>query len=944
MVELDVLGKSIQKFGKENLSDILHFTATGLKDLFDCKMVRIYLEDLYEGMLICQYVTGDNPVEQSQITQYISKESHISQSFYKNQVVASWDFHQTAGSQIEENNPFKYKSDNIFVAFPIVYQLRPIGSICLDWEKDGDVLTEDQVNAISAFLSENGSVIDRAKRFHQKISFSKHLDMARKEEAVWRMVRSAVKLIDNLTLAAVLIPATTQLGRFKSTKPSELVEIIATFSKNSEDVGSHGSKDQVDIIKDQNLLNRIVKYNEEKGLVACDSQMEPLYIKNISNDRVNRKSGTGKSNLVSLFQVPKFSSDNRLICAVNYYTSIPHEFTDSEKRLLLEYASMVEKLILEDSLAHVEIQVLSEIEELLSDQDNSLQSFLHKILDKTSELIGADCGTVSILTIIDNKPWLVVEDDSGKLIGAKSRGWKKSKISPLPVGGAELPDELKSMNGYSAYTARPILANDVNNPELTQGFYKSLSPRIQAELAVPIISGNSVLGVINQDSFQKNYFTEEHKNIVQIVSRLISQKVYNLKQLEELRQEMVHLRRDIEYRHPKVSSYHFGNVIGKSRKMHKLVTQINTVVRSICNRMLHWSGSNQQEAVMGLPSLLITGGTGSGKEFFFNNIFSLITEIFQKARGLDHKLPLKKTNIAAYSGELTYSELFGHKKGAFTGAESNRQGILEEANGGVVFLDEIGDADPKTQVQLLRFLDTGVFTRLGENQPQYSRIFLIAATNKNLLEEIQKGRFREDLYHRLSALSFHIPSLNERREDIEDLVIHFLGRLFNTYKTDISDKSQPYLEKDAIEYLNNFNYRGNVRELKNILLRATLFSEAPVITLENIIAACQVDPLLGDTQTAPYQDSVATVILGNLESGKGNFWSTIHQPFRNKELTRDTLKQIIFTAKSRYQTNLPGLAVKLRACAPQFHNDSSEWKKFLSFKNFLYKTVRISAD
>ncbi|HAK37311.1 MAG TPA: GAF sensor protein, partial [Nitrospina sp.] len=155
---------------------------------------------------------------------------------------------------------------------------------------------------------------------------------------------------------------------------------------------------------------------------------------------------------------------------------------------------------------------------------------------------------------------------------------------------------------------------------------------------------------------------------------------------------------------------------------------------------------------------------------------------FQQKRGKNFKLMLRKTNIAAYSGELTYSELFGHKKGAYTGAEFNRQGILEEANGGVVFLDEIGDADPKTQVQLLRFLDTGVFMRLGENQPRYSRIFLIAATNKNLREEIDAGRFREDLYHRLNALSFRIPSLNERHEDISDLATHFLGILFQAYK------------------------------------------------------------------------------------------------------------------------------------------------------------------
>ncbi|MDO8302013.1 MAG: sigma 54-interacting transcriptional regulator, partial [Sedimentisphaerales bacterium] len=300
------------------------------------------------------------------------------------------------------------------------------------------------------------------------------------------------------------------------------------------------------------------------------------------------------------------------------------------------------------------------------------------------------------------------------------------------------------------------------------------------------------------------------------------------------------------------------------------------------------------------------------------------------------------TNIAAYSGELTYSELFGHKKGAFTGAESNRMGILEEAHGGVVFLDEIGDADPKTQVQLLRFLDTGVFIRLGENQPQYSRIFLVAATNKNLMEEIQKGRFREDLYHRLSALSFHIPPLNERREDIGDLVIHFLGRLFNTYKTDLADKSQPYLEKDAIEYLKNFNYRGNVRELKNILLRATLYSQGPVITLKNIITAGQADPPI--TQKAQPQDTLAANILSALESGEGNFWSAIHQPFKNKEITRDTLKTIIHTAKNRYHTNLPGLAVKLRACEPQFQSDKMEWKKFQSFKNFLYKTAKITGD
>ncbi len=253
------------------------------------------------------------------------------------------------------------------------------------------------------------------------------------------------------------------------------------------------------------------------------------------------------------------------------------------------------------------------------------------------------------------------------------------------------------------------------------GFYKNLSSQIKSELAVPIIHGNRVLGVINQDSFRKNFFTQEHQKILQIISSLISPKVYNLKQIENLKQEIGQLRQDIEYRDPKVSSYHFGNVIGKSQNVHSLVYQIQTVVESICNRMQNWEKSPLQETITGLPCLLIQGQTGSGKEFFFNNIYSHLNKNFQKEKGSTFKLPLKKTNIAAYSGELTYSELFGHKKGAYTGAEFNRQGILEEANGGIVFLDEIGDADPKTQVQLLRFLDTGVFMRLGENQPRYSK-------------------------------------------------------------------------------------------------------------------------------------------------------------------------------------------------------------------------------
>ena len=382
-------------------------------------------------------------------------------------------------------------------------------------------------------------------------------------------------------------------------------------------------------------------------------------------------------------------------------------------------------------------------------------------------------------------------------------------------------------------------------------------------------------------------------------------------------------------------------LLGEAKLSTRLVSRINTVVETVCNRMLKWDTAQSSETNMGLPSLLIHGETGTGKEFFFNNIYSRITEIFKQINGDDFKLVLRKTNIAAYSGELTYSELFGHKKGAYTGAEFSRQGILEEANGGVVFLDEIGDADPKTQVQLLRFLDTGVFMRLGENQPRYSRIFLIAATNKNLRKEINEGRFREDLYQRLNALNFRIPTLNERQEDISDLATHFLGILFQAYKKGNTNEAFPKIETSAIDYLINFKYRGNVRELKNILMRAMMFRQGSLISLKDVVEACQSEsPNDSDSlkQTVDHIDS----ILKQLEVGEGDFWSQVHKPFKENIITKGTVKDLIQTARNRYQANLPGLAVKLGACNRHYQSNSEELKKFTSFKNFLYKTVKIS--
>ncbi|HKK00655.1 MAG TPA: sigma 54-interacting transcriptional regulator, partial [Desulfuromonadales bacterium] len=410
--------------------------------------------------------------------------------------------------------------------------------------------------------------------------------------------------------------------------------------------------------------------------------------------------------------------------------------------------------------------------------------------------------------------------------------------------------------------------------------------------------------------------------------------------------EVNRLRNDVGYKDPKISSYKLGNIIGNSAKAGELVGFIQQVTPPLFNRIATWIQRDLQEATLGLPSLLITGATGSGKEFFFNNIFSRLNEMYRAKIDPRGELSVKKTNIAAYSGELTYSELFGHKRGAFTGAHTDRKGILEEAHGGVVFLDEIGDADPKTQVQLLRFLDNGGFVRLGENHTRYSRVLLIAATNRDLKRLIREGLFREDLYHRLCELTVEVPSLNERREDIPDLATHFLGKLYRVYKKPEQGVADaPSLTRGAQTLLARHRYTGNIRELRSILLRALFFSKGRVISEDNIsrvLTAMSGSEHAEDGEAAgQLTGRLAAEIYAAIESGESDFWSGVYTPYTESRITRDMVVAVVEQARAAGSGTMPKLARTLKACDPA-SEDAEEKKTFYRFKNFLYKTIRIA--
>ena len=566
------------------------------------------------------------------------------------------------------------------------------------------------------------------------------------------------------------------------------------------------------------------------------------------------------------------------------------------------------------------------------------------MLSKATQLIGADTGSIALVREHEGTRWLLVEDAQGGLVGAKSKDWLKKNIPPIRIGGQELPEELRSLTGLAATTGQPAILADTWE-EASKGFYLQVTEAIRCEIAVPVIYEGEVLAVICLDSLRAHYFTKEHRRILLIIERMIGHHLAILQKIEQLTSEIDRLRQDVDYKDPSISSYRLGNIIGNSLKTQEIIEMIQRITPPLCQRIAQWKkpGGPDQSELLGLPSILITGETGAGKEFLFNNLFTQLNRIYRELLPGQGTLPLKKTNIAAYSGELTYSELFGHKRGAFTGAHTDRRGILEEAHGGVVFLDEIGDADPKTQVQLLRFLDSGEFVRLGENITRHSQTLLVAGTNRDLRQLIAAGKFREDLFHRLSELIIEVPSLNQRREDIPDLAVHFLGRLFQVYRQpDQSNADGPALSPKAKELLSQHHYTGNMRELRSILLRAMLFRKGKIIQPKEIETALQ--PLAGTLSSeneASQQQQHAEEILAKINAGDSDFWQAIYRPYTQKQMTREGVLQVIEAARRQGAVSMPKLARALNACDPADTTPEGR-KSFYRFKNFLYKTIRIS--
>ncbi len=430
----------------------------------------------------------------------------------------------------------------------------------------------------------------------------------------------------------------------------------------------------------------------------------------------------------------------------------------------------------------LELKVLREIC-LIIGEAHDLDLTFENVLRILSETLSMKRATMTLL------------DESGQLSIRASYG-----LSPEErQRGVYRLDE--GVTGHIFQTGRPFVVPDVSKEPLFLDKTKSRSlerGRISF-IGVPVAIASGPVGVLNVDRlFEDEISFEEDVNFLSVVATLIGQFIQLNRHLLEREQS---LKKEISLLRSKLSqSYQRFFIVGKSQPMERVRQMIEKVAPT-------------------KATVLLLGESGTGKTLTAR----IIHELSER-----HAKPFIKVNCAALPESLLESELFGHEKGAFTGATAPKPGRFEEAHEGTIFLDEIGELTLAVQAKLLRVIQEKEFERLGSTKTRRVDVRIIAATNKDLSEEVQRGLFREDLYYRLNVFPIRVPALRERPEDIPALLNHFLETMEKEYSRRLIFTPQ------ALDSLMRYSWPGNVREMENLVERLSIMVEGEQIDVSDI--------------------------------------------------------------------------------------------------------------
>ena len=440
-------------------------------------------------------------------------------------------------------------------------------------------------------------------------------------------------------------------------------------------------------------------------------------------------------------------------------------------------------------MARITPKVRSEISELallfdigqILDRTMDLRDVVHPVLKAIAKHTGMVRGT---LTLVDRHTGeLVIEAAHGLSSGQRDRG-------RYQLG--------EGVTGRVVRTGRPMAVPKVSEEPLFLNRTKArddLKKTAISFICVPIKVGNEVIGALSVDRlFDDKTTLDEDVRLLSIIASMIAQAIRLRQEAAEdqkrLLEENTRLQEQLKDR------FRPANIIGRSGAMQAVFDMIAQVAPSE-------------------TTVLIRGESGVGKELVAHAIH------YNSPRS---SRPFVRVNCGALPETLIESELFGHEKGAYTGATSQRKGRFELAHSGTIFLDEIGDLSPHTQIRLLRVLQEREFERVGGTDTIAVNVRVVAATNRNLEEQIEKNGFRQDLYYRLNVFPIHLPSLRERRTDILELANFFVEKYSKANGKRIKRISTP-----AIDMLTRYHWPGNVRELENCIERGVLLSQDDVL-------------------------------------------------------------------------------------------------------------------
>jgi len=502
----------------------------------------------------------------------------------------------------------------------------------------------------------------------------------------------------------------------------------------------------------------------------------------------------------------------------------------------------------------LELEVLYKISRILTARTHQKQALM-EVLDALDSELGLNNGVVTLLVPDDNEIRVEV---------AHNLSQERSRKVRYRIG--------EGVTGKVMETGKAMIVPKVSEePLFLNRFERSATAKEERSfICVPITIGADVIGTISADcAFDKEVSLDENMRVLSIVASMIANDVRTRREESLLREQFEN--ENLRLRHELEDRFRPENIIGNSNAM-------RDVYRAI------------QQVAISDTTVLIRGESGTGKELVAHAVH------YASAR---EKGPFMKVNCAALNENLLESELFGHEKGAFTGATQARKGRLEDANNGTIFLDEVGDFSMTTQVKLLRVLQEREFERVGSNRTLKTNTRIITATNRNLEKAVEHGSFRQDLYYRINVFPIMLPPLRDRKDDILLLADHFAEQYSKRMKKDIRRISTP-----AINMMVSYHWPGNVRELENCIERAVLLST------DGVIHAHHLPPTL---QTSDATDTIGTgslkertdlfereLIIDAIKRSHGNLAATARDLQTTPRIIRYKVKELCIDYRKYY--------------------------------------------